>query len=98
MATSEAKKIAITIKALTPQQLGLCEEVLQHRISSLQQLAGELHRLPASLSKPEALLLLTLLGQLPAASQEPIKPLMDQLRSTNGMQSDGGTVIHFPPP
>ena len=97
MATPETKP-AITINTLTGEELGICSEALHHGIAQLQGMIKDLKNLPLKLTRPEALLLLTLLSELPPETQARVKTLMDQLRAAALPVAESGTVIHFPPP
>jgi hypothetical protein len=97
METSD-KKTVLTINKLTPQELGICDEALHGGTSELHRVLKDLNRLPAHLTLPEAQLLLTLLGQLPESTRCKVQSLMDQVGAAASPDTNGGTIIHFPPP
>src|ERR671936_266026 len=94
------QKIVISINKLTDTELGICEEALHHGVNQLHDIMKDLKHLPANLSAPEALLMLTLLSEMPLEARAKVKGLMDQLRATALAPpvDDGGTILHFPPP
>jgi hypothetical protein len=98
MPTTEKTKPALTINQLTDQERGICNEALHLGSKQLHRMVDDLKVLPASFSQPEAVLLLTVLSELPPETQALVKSLMDQLRAAGLPVAKSGTVIHFPPP
>ena len=82
---------------LTPDQRGLAEQAFGSGQALLQKLQSELrgNGNTVLLGRPDGIVLVTLLAQLPNANLPPVKQLIDELCSE--LFPDGGTVIHFPP-
>jgi hypothetical protein len=98
MPTTEKTKPALTINQLTDQERGICQEALHHGVKEMHRMIDDLKVLPANLSQSEALLLLTVLSELPPETQALVDGLMCQLRAAGQPVAKSGTVIHFPPP